>query len=109
LSYQSGGADVTVTALGGPAGGLLANVNRWRDQVGLARTTEEQLKKDQRPLDVAGGPAAYFDLAGADKHILVVVLPHGGQTYFLKMTGSPGEVGKQQGAFEAFAKSVRFE
>jgi len=32
-------ARTTITMLPGPAGGLLANVNRWRDQVSSARST----------------------------------------------------------------------
>lgn len=103
-------AEITVTPLGGMAGGLLANVNRWRGQVGLGPTTEEQLPKDQKHLDVAGTPCPYFDLAGPKgERILAVAVPHGGQTWFLKMKGSAELVGRQQGNFEAFAQSVRFE
>jgi len=103
-------AEVTVTPLGGMAGGLLANVNRWRAQVGLESTTEEQLPKDQKQLDVTGHPCSYFDLAGPKgERILAVAVPQGGQTWFLKMKGPAELVGRQQGHFEAFAKSVRFE
>jgi hypothetical protein len=103
-------AEVTVTPLGGMAGGLLANVNRWRNQVGLGPTTEEQLSKDQKQLDVAGTPCPYFDLAGPKgDRILAVSMPQGGQTWFLKMKGPAELVGRQQANFEAFAKSVRFE
>ena len=38
-----------------------------------------------------------------------VAVPQGGQTWFLKMKGPAELVGRQQGNFEAFAKSVRFE
>ncbi len=104
-------ADVTATALAGPAGGLLGNVNRWRDQLGLARWDEGQLAKESSTLDVAGSPATYVDLSGGagGKRIVGAVLPRGGQTWFFKLTGPADEVGRQKPAFEAFVKSVRFQ
>ena len=38
-------ADVSVVPLGGMGGGDLANVNRWRGQVGLQQITDEALAK----------------------------------------------------------------
>jgi hypothetical protein len=38
-------ADVSVIPLGGMAGGDLANVNRWRGQVGLAPLADDDLQK----------------------------------------------------------------
>src|SRR5262249_32600143 len=57
-------AQITVTPLVGEAGGLLANVNRWRGQIKLGPIDEAQLRKDVRPVEVAGQPASYFDLLG---------------------------------------------
>jgi hypothetical protein len=51
-------AEASITPLGGPAGGLLANVNRWRhDQLGLDRITEDQLRKEAIELEVGGKKA----------------------------------------------------
>ena len=41
----------------------------------------------------------------ARRHVLL----HGGQSWFVKMTGPADLVGQQQPAFEAFVKSLRFE
>jgi hypothetical protein len=103
-------ADVTVTALDGPAGGLLTNVNRWRGQIGLNDWTEDQFSKESVTLMAGGAPAAYVDLGPGmgGKHILAVVLSRDGQTWFFKMGGSAEAVGRQKSAFEAFVKSVRF-
>jgi hypothetical protein len=103
--------DVTVSALGGTAGGLLTNVNRWRGQVGLPDWTEEQFSKEAATMMVAGGPAAYVDSGAgpSGKRIVGAVLPRGGQTWFFKMSGPAEAVAKQKPAFEAFVKSVRFE
>jgi hypothetical protein len=106
-------AEVTVTPLGGDAGGLLPNVNRWRDQVKLGPIDEGQLRKDVRNVEVAGRPASYLDLLGPEgpgrERMLVVVVPRGGQTWFFKMRGPAELVAKQQAAFEAFMKSVKFD
>ncbi|MFQ5598958.1 MAG: hypothetical protein ACE5G2_00230 [Candidatus Krumholzibacteriia bacterium] len=111
-------AEVAVTRFPGDVGGLLANVNRWRDQVGLApvRALEEQ------PIDhleIDGNPAGLLDLiapgAGADseaararKRMFVVLVSRPDMTWFLKMTGPEPLLEKQKDAFDAFVHSVRF-
>jgi hypothetical protein len=98
-------AKVTVT----PAGGdLAANVNRWRDQVGLKPASDEEIKKDNRPIDVGGSPGQYVDLTGPEGRILAVLVPRGGETWFFKMKGPPDAVVRQKAAFETFIGSVRF-
>jgi hypothetical protein len=107
-----GAPEVTVTPLGGAAGGLLANVNRWRGQVGLAPVEEGDLQKDLHTLDVDGKPAPYVDLAGqgsSGRRILAVLAVRGGTTWFFKMMGPADAVGRHKAAFEQFVKSVRFD
>ena len=105
----SGPGDVSVTALSGEAGGLLANVNRWRGQVGLPPWTEEALKKESVAVQSAGGDAGVLvDLPGAEKRILGAIFSHGGQSWFFKMTASAALAGREKGAFEGFVRSVRF-
>lgn len=107
-------AEVTVTPLGGLAGGLAANVNRWRDQLGLPAVGEDELRKEVRDVRVEGGTAQYVDLTGPAaqgeqrRRILVMILPQGERTWFFKMIGPADVVARQQAAFEAFVKSVRF-
>jgi hypothetical protein len=105
----SGPGDVSVTALSGEAGGLLANVNRWRGQVGLPPWTEEALKKESVSVPSAGGDAGVLvDLPGAEKRILGAIFSHGGQSWFFKMTASKALAGREKAAFEGFVRSVRF-
>lgn len=102
-------ASVTVSALGGGAGGLLANVNRWRGQVGLDDIDDKQLAKLALDLTVSGLAAKLVDLSGPKGRILGAIVPRGPQTYFFKMTGPGDLVGDQKNSFEAFLKSIRFE
>jgi len=113
VAFQAADGDrsarVTLSPLSGDGGGLLLNVNRWRAQVGLDPLTEEGLRRDAHKVDVGGMEAVYVDAAGKETRILGVVVPHGNQTWFIKMTGPADLVSKQKAAFEAFLKSVRFE
>lgn len=107
--------EASITVLSGPGGGLLANVNRWRGQLRLAPTDENQLRNEVRPIEVAGTAAQYVDLTGpesaggARERILAVVVPRGSLTWFFKINGPADLVEKQKPAFEAFVKSVRFD
>jgi hypothetical protein len=102
-------ANVTVSSLGGGAGGLEANVNRWRGQVGLPPLSEADVRKLVTAIPVAGKECSYVDLAGATSRILAVLVPRDDATWFIKMTGPPELVGKEKKNFEAFAQSVRFD
>jgi hypothetical protein len=102
-------AEVTIIPLAGQAGGLLANVNRWRDQIGLPPTTDDQLRKDAKMLDSRAGAVVYVDLTGPKGRTLGGTLLHGGRSWFVKMNGPAYVVGAQQAAFEAFVQSLRFD
>ena len=100
-------AEVTVIPLGGSVGGELDNVNRWRGQIGLAPVREA----GGEAVTVAGKPGRLFDIAGEGakaQRMLVVMLPHGRQTWFFKMTGPAELVGREKAAFEKFVQSVQF-
>lgn len=103
-------ASVTLTPLAGNAGGMIANVQRWRTQVGLDAGTEAQVKNDLQMIECMGEKRPYADVAGPDgKRILGVIVERPGQTWFIKLTGPTGLVGKQKSAFEAFVRSLRLD
>jgi len=108
-------ADVSVIPLPGAAGGELANVNRWRGQVGLGALTAEELAKAAEAVEIAGQPAKLFEAAGAASgsgdptRILGVIQLREGMAWFFKMTGNDPLVTKEKAAFVAFLKSVKFE
>jgi hypothetical protein len=102
-------AEITVTPLGGPAGGIAGNVNRWRGQVGLPESSEEQIMKESQTIEVARVSSTYVDLAGPKGlRMLAVISQRGEQTWFVKMLGPTDLVAKQKPAFESFVKSLRF-
>ncbi|HMB70028.1 MAG TPA: hypothetical protein VKU85_11985, partial [bacterium] len=103
-------SEVAITRFPGQVGGLLANVNRWRDQLDLAPVADLS-EQDQTAVSVAGSPGMLLDLAGAgasgdDERILVVLVPRGDFTWFLKMTGTYERLERERGGFESFVQSV---
>jgi hypothetical protein len=100
--------EVTIINLDASGGALLPNVNRWRQQVGLGETSADDLARDAKKIELGDTSGDLVELAGPEKAILGVVAQHGGQTWFIKMTGSPALVTREKQNFETFARSVRF-
>ncbi len=97
----------------GEVGELLANVNRWRGQVGLAAVDAAGLEKSYTALDVPGGKAMLVDVsgqnkAGKDTRLVGVIWPRNGQTWFYKLMGAPATVGAEKDNLLKFVQSVRY-
>ena len=107
-------AEVSVIPLPGLAGSDLANVNRWRGQVGLPGVSEAELAKLAQAVEIAGQSASLYEQAGTnagsgDKTcILAAITRRDGVAWFFKMTGEAGLVAEQKPAFIEFLKSVGF-
>jgi hypothetical protein len=108
-------ADVSVIPLGGIAGGDVANVNRWRGQIGQGPVDETELKKSVEAAQVGSKPADLYDLAGTvpgsggDARIIGAILHADETTWYFKMMGDAALVEKNKPAFVAFLKSVQFQ
>jgi hypothetical protein len=107
-------AAVNVSQLDGDGGGLVPNINRWRQQIGLA-PSEGDSQQPVSTLDVAGGKASLVDMTGTDVRgggkpvrLVGVVLPLNGQTWFYKLMGDPNLVAQQKDAFVNFVKSAKY-
>jgi hypothetical protein len=105
--------EIAITKFAGGAGGVLANINRWRGQIGLPPVGSMDEQKMQR-VTVAGIPADRLDLsaptggAAERKRLIVVSVARNETTYFIKLTGSSASVEKNAKAFDAFVTSVQF-
>ena len=100
---------VAVTKFPGSVGGMLMNINRWRQQVGLPEIAEIS-EQPVEPRDVAGGNAEVLDLVGpTGRSMSVYIVPRGAMTWFLKMDGKTEQVDAQRAAFDEFMASVGFE
>jgi len=109
-----GQGEVTVSSFPGDVGGLFANVNRWRGQMKLSPIAESDLSKSVTTVDVIGGQASLVDITGQDAktgkdaRLLGLIWPHGGQTWFFKLTADPAVAAREKDAFLKFAQTIRF-
>ncbi|MBI1371272.1 MAG: hypothetical protein GC159_00715 [Phycisphaera sp.] len=109
-TFDAGGAGamMSITLLPGDAGGMHANINRWRQQVGLAPVDASKIGEVAKLASVDGLEGASVDLAGESKRIVGVILPTPTSTWFIKMTGPNEAVEAQVAAFQQFVRSVHF-
>lgn len=105
--------EITVIDLPPMAGDVLANVNRWRGQVGLEPVTPKELKEQLTTIKVDSLDGSYVELIGPPKDdrrpaILGVIVPTRGRVWFLKLTGDAELAAREKKRFEEFVKSVHF-
>jgi hypothetical protein len=107
-----GTVDASVVVLPGPAGGELANVNRWRGQIGLEPLDEAALASARKTLATKAGPLKVYDFTsgGASGKRLVAGLTEiEGNTWFVKLTGDAGAVGAAREDFMKLLGSLRLD
>ena len=107
-------AEVNVAEMGGTGGGLLANVNRWRGQLGLGAIGENDLAKLAQSLDVPGGKGTLVDITGVDAktgaptRLVGAIVAQSDQTWFYKLMGEGQIVAQQKDAFTKFIQSANY-
>ncbi|HVU27693.1 MAG TPA: hypothetical protein VHG71_08160 [Verrucomicrobiae bacterium] len=107
-------AEVNVAELAGDGGGLAANVNRWRGQLGLPPADEMEFSKTISTFEVPNGQATLVDFSGTDSktgkpaRLVGAIVPQNGQTWFYKLMGDPQIVAQQKDAFLKFIQSAKY-
>ena len=105
-----GEADLSITAFPGDVGGELANVNRWRGQIGLTPLGPEELDASVSRFDQGGLKVTLVELASKgdpnNKAILGAIVPFQGSTWFFKLAGPGNSVRAAKAAFMDFLRTV---
>lgn len=109
-------ADFAITSFPGDTGGMVANVNRWRGQIGLPAWDAEQVQAAAQTFtNDAGLDFTSFELkadnderADGDQRILVAVMEHAGRSWFFKLRGDALLLELQDEEFKALLDSVHF-
>ncbi len=107
-----GTVDASVVVLPGPAGGELANVNRWRGQIGLAPLDDGALAAARKTVTTKAGPLRVYDFAAggaSGKRLIAGLTEIEGNTWFVKLTGEAGAVGAARDDFMKLLGSLRFD
>jgi len=102
-----GKATVTISIFQGATGGNLANVNRWRAQIGLPAVQESALASLLTPLDLPDTKANLVDMNGPTQRLVAAIVPHGEQMWFFKLLGEDAAVGGEKKAFIDFVKTAK--
>jgi hypothetical protein len=106
-------AEVNVSSLAGDGGGLLANLNRWRAQLGQPAATEADIAH-LPTIDTGGGKATEVEISGVNPltgkpaRLIGLVLSRGGQTWFYKLMGDAEVVAQQRDALVKFVQSAQY-
>ena len=104
--------EVSVVRLEGTAGGSLANVNRWRGQLGLPPTNEGSVGKSLTRLPSAAGEILLVDLLGKDEsgkptRMLAAMAQADGSWWFFKMLGPKARLEEFTPQFKSLLRSLR--
>lgn len=109
----AGRVEASVVVLPGPAGGELANVNRWRGQIALAPIDEPALAKLRTVVKSKAGAVNVYDFTsdGQTKTRVVagLITTADGNTWFLKLTGDATLVAKARPDFMQILGSLHLD
>ncbi|MBA4138304.1 MAG: hypothetical protein C0518_13410 [Opitutus sp.] len=100
--------DLSITAFPGDTGGLHANVNRWRGQIGLGPVGNAEVEAGIEHIDMNGLHADFVDLTGPNGiRLLGAIVPHERETWFFKLTGPDALLAKERAAFREFINTIK--
>ncbi len=106
-----GKVDVSVIVLPGEAGGELANVNRWRGQIGLPPVDEAGRARMRQEVKSKAGAISLYDFSseGASKQRMIAgTLLADGRSWFVKMVGDSGPVSASRADFVKLLETLHF-
>jgi len=105
---EGGVGDCSIVRLGGQAGGFVANLNRWRGQLGLAPADEASLRAEMITGKAPVGEFAAFKFANPDngKGMLATMYAHGDATLFVKLTAPAAALDGLMPTFLDFCASL---
>ncbi len=96
--------NVSVSKFPGDAGGIPANVNRWREEIGLPPSPDPGGQVIS--LEAGGSRAMWFELRGEDNSILAAIVPVNDETWFFKLTTPGSALENIRPAFMELLKSI---
>lgn len=101
--------DISVITFPGDGGNDLDNINRWRQQIGLAAVDARELNSIIAPFQSNEIKFSTADMIGPDSRTLAAWVRREGRTWFFKLTGPKDAVEKQKQNFVRFLQSISFE
>lgn len=109
----AGEADCSIFVFPAATNPLLANINRWRGQIGLTPITEAQLPAESTTLESGGLKFTTVEMVGqasggaAPVRLLGAILYRGDEAWFFKLGGPDAAVAAEKASFLDFLRTVR--
>lgn len=105
----SGQVEIAITRFPGDVGGVLANINRWRGQMGLGPVLESGLESTINRFEVPGF-SGYETRIDSDRGVMIAVGVHDqsiDQTWFVRATVDSAQAADDvQDKLFAMARSI---
>ena len=110
IPYSDGIGDLSIMTLSGDGGGLEANINRWRNQIGLISETLYSINEsaDKRINEI--GMYYMFEIVNpenSESAFLCSIIPNNGSTIFVKLTVTLRGVSEIRNDFKYFCDSFK--
>lgn len=103
-------AEVSITAFPGDVGGEIANVNRWRNQLGLPAAPAAEIANAIAHREQGGLHVSIVEIASPAgpqaQRLIGAMVPFGEATWFFKLTGPDAVVTREQATFLAFVETI---
>lgn len=104
LYRLASGGSVSVSRFSGDSGGIPANVNRWRQQIGLEPT--DSPGGEIIALEAGESRAMWFEFRGDEEGIFAAIVPVDGATWFFKLSAPTSSLDAGRSSFMDLLKSI---
>ena len=110
IPYSGGVGELSIIQLGGEGGGLEANVNRWRGQIGLGPLSRLEIEAEAENGVSELGNYQLFRLINLEKKesaFLAAIFPLESSALFIKLIASADGIVDLEKDFKAFCSSMK--
>jgi hypothetical protein len=107
-SDEGGKIDISVVTFPGDGGSDADNINRWRQQMGLAPVDANAVTSQVAALKTEDTTFSTTEIAGNKTRTIAAWTRRDGRVWFFKATGPNAAVEKEKPKFVKFVESVRF-
>ena len=88
--------------------GILAQITRWRRQLGLGSTDDDTAMKDVQALRTQNGAGSYAAIRGESESILAFILPIGSQFWIFRFKSANITAKAESEDFRSFCTSLKY-
>jgi hypothetical protein len=100
--------DISIVTFPGEGGSNADNVNRWRQQIGLAPLDDKEIMSMIVPMNARSTSFSTVDMAGGDSRVMAAWTRRTGRSWFFKMRGPGPLIEREKPKFFDFLRSIQF-